>query len=92
MAWIDDLARRLGEEPLSPEQVERLLGVARDVAHGVERRVTPLSAFLAGLAVARRDGGEGRDAALAAVLDDLRAAVAAAATGDDAGGSGEEPR
>lgn len=73
MAWIDDLARRLGEEPLSPEQVERLLGVARDVAHGVERRVTPLSAFLA-------------------VLDDLRAAVAAAATGDGAGGSGEAPR
>lgn len=78
MAWIDDLARRLGEEPLSPEEVAALLEVARDVAHGVERRVTPLSAFLAGLAVSRRDGIDGRRAAIDAVLADLRAAVAQA--------------
>ena len=92
MAWIDDLARRLGVEPLTPEQVQQLLDVARDVAHGVERKVTPLSAFLAGLAVARRDGGEGRPAALAAVLEELRAAVAEVTAEVTGEGPGEAPR
>ena len=52
--WIDDLAAALGEEPLTPQEVDTLLSVARDVAHRVERKVTPLSAFLLGAAVGRR--------------------------------------
>ena len=71
-AWIDRLARALGEEPLSASEVERLLGTARDVAHGVERRVTPLSAFLAGIAVGRRPASESRDVALARVLGQVQ--------------------
>lgn len=72
-SWIDDLARALGEEPLTPDEVETLLGVARDVAHGVERKITPLSTFLLGAAVGRRQGGgQDRSQALAAALGALR--------------------
>jgi hypothetical protein len=71
--WIDDLATTLGEEPSSPQEVETLLEVARDVAHRVERKVTPLSTFLLGVAVGRRmAGGESRGTATAASLDALR--------------------
>ena len=51
--WIDDLAHTLGEEPLTPAETTRLLDVARDVAHRVERKMTPLAAFMVGCAVAR---------------------------------------
>ena len=77
--WIDDLARTLGEEPLGPDEVETLLEVARDVAHRVERKITPLSTFLLGAAVGRREaGGAGRADALAATLDQLRGTLPAA--------------
>ncbi|MEP7059437.1 MAG: DUF6457 domain-containing protein [Actinomycetota bacterium] len=58
MAWIEDLASALGVEPLSAEEQALLLDTARDVAHTVERRITPLSTFLMGAAVerARADG------------------------------------
>ncbi len=55
-AWLGALATTLGVDPLSGEQVMELLGVARDVAHGVERRATPLATFLLGAAVQRRIG------------------------------------
>lgn len=74
-AWIDRLAQTLGEDPLGAPEVEALLETARDVAHGVERRVTPLSAFLAGIAVGRRPATESRDVALARVLAEVRRLV-----------------
>jgi Domain of unknown function (DUF6457) len=52
--WIDELARALGEEPLTPEETTQLLGAAGDVAHRVERKMTPLSAFVIGCAVGRK--------------------------------------
>jgi hypothetical protein len=67
-AWIDQLAEALGQRPLAAEEAQRLLGAARDVAHRVERRVTPLAAFLLGSAV-------GRDTAAGA---DFRTALAVA--------------
>jgi len=70
--WLDRLAEGLGEEALSEGEEERLLGVARDVAHRVERRTTPLAAFLLGAAVGRAAArGTGRDEALAAALGTL---------------------
>lgn len=51
MAWIDDLAARLAQEPLTEDESTTLLATARTVAHRVERRITPLSAFLLGCAV-----------------------------------------
>jgi hypothetical protein len=52
--WIDDLARTLGEEPLTSEETVQLLHAARAVAHRIERKMTPLSAFVIGCAVGRK--------------------------------------
>ncbi|MFG1935315.1 DUF6457 domain-containing protein [Mycobacterium sp. NPDC048908] len=52
--WIDELAHALGEQPLTSEETTQLLGTAGDVAHRVERKMTPLSTFLLGCAVGRK--------------------------------------
>jgi hypothetical protein len=70
--WIDRLAAALGEDPLSETETTRLLGVSREVAHRVERKITPLAAFLLGSATGRSvAGGASRADALAAALDSL---------------------
>ena len=70
--WIDRLAAALGEDPLSDAETTRLLGSARDVAHRVERKITPLSAFLLGAATGRRMAeGVSRDEALGSALATL---------------------
>jgi hypothetical protein len=72
MPWIDELAGALGAEPLSETEVDRLLNVARDVAHGVERKVTPLATFLLGMSVQRRmQSGDARTAAVDGAIADL---------------------
>jgi hypothetical protein len=72
-AWIDHLANALGEPPLSKEEADTLLEVARDVAHRVERKVTPLSTFLLGVAVGRGTAaGTSRPESTAAALEVLR--------------------
>lgn len=71
-AWIDQLAETLGEDPLSERETSLLLKAARDVAHRVERRLTPLATFLAGAAVGRSlAGGASRHDALEAALDTI---------------------
>lgn len=62
--WIDELARAVGEEPLTAAEMEQLLDAARDVAHRVERKMTPLSAFVIGCAVGRElaNGADRREA------------------------------
>jgi hypothetical protein len=70
--WIDRLAAALGEAPLSETETTRLLGVSREVAHRVERKITPLAAFLLGSATSRSvAGGVSRADALASALDTL---------------------
>jgi hypothetical protein len=60
MEWLDQLATTLDVPPLNDAQADALLMVSREVAHGVERRVTPLAAFLIGRAVqASGDDPEG---------------------------------
>lgn len=72
--WLDEVARALGVDPLAEGDADGLLDVARDVAHGVERKVTPLAAFLLGASMQRRvDAGASRPEALAAAVADLRA-------------------
>jgi Domain of unknown function (DUF6457) len=72
-AWIDQLAEALGEDTLSPRETAALLEAARDVAHRVERRITPLSTFLLGIAAGRSQaGGASRSDALQAGLDTVR--------------------
>jgi len=72
-AWIDQLAEALGEDTLSARETAVLLDVARDVAHRVERKITPLATFLLGSAVGRSlAGGASRDEAIQAALDTVR--------------------
>jgi hypothetical protein len=74
--WIDDLARALGEEPLTSTETTRLLDAARDVAHRVERKMTPLSAFVIGCTVGRKvANGSDRTETLSAALRQLEAAL-----------------
>lgn len=68
--WIDELAEALGEEALTREEANDLLGAARDVAHRVERKITPLAAFLLGSSVGRAtSGGATRADALRRALE-----------------------
>ena len=70
--WIDRLAAALGEDPLSETETTRLLGVSREVAHRVERKITPLAAFLLGSATGRSiAGGASREDALQVALETL---------------------
>jgi hypothetical protein len=63
--WIDDLAEALEVDALTGAETDRLLRIARDVAHRVERKGTPLASFLLGMHVARRTAdGSPRDVAL----------------------------
>jgi hypothetical protein len=74
--WIDDLARTLGEEPLTSAETAQLLDAARDVAHRVERKFTPLSTFVIGCAVGRQlASGADRTESIAATLRQLQAAL-----------------
>jgi hypothetical protein len=52
--WIDDLATAFGLEALSDAEIDRILLISRDVAHRVERKGTPLAAFLLAMDVAAR--------------------------------------
>jgi len=72
--WIDELAAALALEPLSHEEADQLLRLAREVAHRVERKGAPLASFLLGMHVARRtaDG-----ASRASALDEAIAAAEA---------------
>jgi hypothetical protein len=74
--WLTTAASALGVEPIDDDTQERLLGAARDVAHGVERKLTPIATYLLGAAVERRvAAGDGRSAAFAAALADLERAI-----------------
>ena len=70
--WIDRLADGMGLQPLSAAESERLLRASREVAHRVERRITPLSTFLLGMGVAARMAhGASRDIAFDEAIDSL---------------------
>lgn len=70
MDWVDRLAAALDQDPLSGQEVDRLLSASRDVAHRVERKATPLTAYLVGLAVGRGVAqGASREAAFGDALD-----------------------
>ena len=77
-AWLTELAETLGTDALTQEDVDALLDVARDVAHRVERKATPLATFMLGAGVQRRvSEGASRADALAAATADLRAILPA---------------
>ncbi|MGH2540779.1 MAG: DUF6457 domain-containing protein [Actinomycetota bacterium] len=74
--WLAKAADELGVDALDDDVQRRLLGVARNVAHGVERKLTPLATYLLGVAVERRvAGGEDRASALGSAIGDLERAI-----------------
>jgi hypothetical protein len=74
--WLTKAADALGVDALDDDSQRRLLGVARAVAHGVERKLTPLATFLLGSAVERRvAAGEDRASAFAGAVTDLERAI-----------------
>lgn len=82
MEWLDRLAESLGEEPLTGQESDRLLRASRDVAHRVERKATPLAAFLVGVAVGR-DVAEGasRETAFDGAIDAILVRLPEGGTG-----------
>lgn len=83
-AWIDRLAEALGQEPASGAETSEILTVARDVAHRVERKLTPVSTYLVGIAVGRRiAAGTGRREALAGAAATLRSTLPEARPEDE---------
>jgi hypothetical protein len=90
--FADDYASALGraamtEISLGPAEVDALLDLARDVAHGTERRFAPLVSYLAGkYVVARMGDGATEHQAVAEAVDVANRLLAArAATSDDRG-------
>jgi len=55
-AWVHELSTTLGVQPDATD-VQLVLDLARDAAHGVARPAAPLTTFLVGLA-AGLDGGD----------------------------------
>jgi hypothetical protein len=51
--WTDELAVALGVPAPSDTERTVLLDASREIAHRVERKETPLTAFLVGVAVGR---------------------------------------
>ena len=71
--WLQRLATTIGVDTLTEEQADELLVAARDVAHGVERKITPLATFLLGAAVQRQIGhGRTQEEAFDQVMASLR--------------------
>lgn len=75
-AWTERLAQALDVDPLDAQQEAALLRVSRDIAHRVERKETPLSAYLLGVAAGSRIAtGSAPGEALEAVTSALRDAL-----------------
>lgn len=71
--WLETASHALDLPPLSQPEIDALLDLTRDVAHGTERRYAPLTSFLAGLAVGASD--RARAQAVDDVVARLRAAL-----------------
>lgn len=75
--WAVGLATDLGIEQIL--DVDTVLNLASDAAHGVMRPAAPLTTYLVGVAVGRADGDPAR---VAEVLEHVRAAIDAWGTPD----------
>lgn len=68
--WTGAACAALGLDPTAGAERDRVLDLARDVAHGVVRPAAPLTAYLFGLAVGRGADPAKAAAALAALARD----------------------
>jgi hypothetical protein len=71
--WLDRLSEELGEPPLKREEIGALLRLARTVARASDRRLAPLTTFVAGVHVGRRTAeGASREEAQREVVQAIR--------------------
>jgi Domain of unknown function (DUF6457) len=74
--WLERVSEALGEPAIAPAELGALLKLTRDVAHGVERKLAPISAFLIGVAVGQRTAaGQDRDWAFREAVETTRTFV-----------------
>jgi hypothetical protein len=71
-AWVSGLAADLGVEQVL--DVDAVLDLASDAAHGVMRPAAPLTTYLVGVAIGRAGGDPAR---VAEVLEHVRVAIEA---------------
>ena len=72
MDWVNALANELKLGSLSKHEADHVLAAAREVAHRVERKATPLAMYVVGLAVGRELADDhGRDDAIEDVIHTL---------------------
>jgi hypothetical protein len=89
MGWLDRLAQTFELDAPTNQEIAAVLDAARDVAHGVERKITPVSTFLVGMSVERRvNAGASRKEALTSALAALRATLPAGTTEEGPGQAG----
>jgi Domain of unknown function (DUF6457) len=69
-SWLAEAAAAVGVDA-GVMDVNALLGLARDVAHGVERKQAPLSTFLVGYAAGARGADRAEIAELIQVIQDM---------------------
>lgn len=75
MRWSEQVESVTGIDAWDRVETDLVLDLAREVAHGTERRFAPLTAYALGVAVGRQVGEQASDAA--ARQDALRAMVVA---------------
>ena len=75
MRWSEQVESVTGIEAWNRVETDLVLDLAREVAHGTERRFAPLTAYALGVAVGRQLGEEAGEAAPRE--DALRALVVA---------------
>ncbi len=78
VTWTAELTADLGIEPVL--DIDTVLKLAADAAHGVMRPAAPLTTFLVGLAIGQAGGDPERTAE---VLERVQAAIAARGTTAD---------
>lgn len=83
-SWLQLVAADLDIDPDVP--VDAVLDVARVVAHSVERKMTPITTYMIGVAAGRQGGAADVDALCRRVIDLARSWDGGEAT--DADGSG----
>jgi len=71
MEWVNGLATELQLDVLSKHEADHVLSAAREVAHRVERKATPLAIYVVGLAVGRQLADRARDEAIEDVIHTL---------------------
>ena len=71
MEWVNALANELRLDAISKHEADHLLAASREVAHRVERKVTPLAMYVVGMAVGRQLAEKARDDAIEDVIHTL---------------------